>query len=672
MTFTNVIHRLPLRWQLTWMLTTIAIAATIITAATVGSMATRRLNEQLRDKSIHYGRQLQKQLMPVLSFNDRLTAAEVFDSMMDDHDVAGLGVYRADGGLLEGRGMRPASLPSLDAPLTPDPNHIITLAAVKSREGKSGYLYVSLTNKSVRELEHRDAWFEVALAGVVALCAFLLAVPTSRRLARRIANIADATRRLAAGDRRELRLEDHSRDEIGALAHGFNVMASELNRLSLEREQLVASERDRLENLVAERTQALERSREMIRMVAESTQAIPFTLNVTDGTFPYIGAQGVTHFNISEDECAEPGALDRLLPRAQCSELRRQFDECGAGPFEFYANVETSAGFREMRWTGTCELSAADRYLRGLILDVTEVKRLARELAAAQKLESVGRLAAGVAHEINTPVQFVADNVAFLKSSMTDLAAVIRAYRDLRSVLDVGKHSGSDTSTRPDLLHASKAAEAAERAADLDYLIDNVPLAITDALGGLDRIAIIVRSMKEFAHPDQAEMSFADLNQAIKSTLVISRNEYKYLAEVETEFGDLPQVHCYLGEINQVVLNLLVNAAHSIGDAVKNTGRMGKISVRTRLDGPDVEIEISDTGVGIPEHARDKIFDPFFTTKEVGKGTGQGLAIARSVVVNKHGGTLRFETECGRGTTFFVRIPVGPSINAIAPSVRAA
>jgi signal transduction histidine kinase len=168
--------------------------------------------------------------------------------------------------------------------------------------------------------------------------------------------------------------------------------------------------------------------------------------------------------------------------------------------------------------------------------------------------------------------------------------------------------------------------------------------------------------MKEFAHPDQAHKTLADLNQAIRSTLVIAHNEYKYVAELGTQFGDLPPIPCFLGEINQVVLNLLVNASHAISDVVKGTGTLGKLNVRTRLDGNEVEISISDTGTGIPESARDKIFDPFFTTKEVGKGTGQGLAIAHSVIVKKHGGTLRFETECGKGTTFLIRLPINVPI----------
>jgi signal transduction histidine kinase len=209
-----------------------------------------------------------------------------------------------------------------------------------------------------------------------------------------------------------------------------------------------------------------------------------------------------------------------------------------------------------------------------------------------------------------------------------------------------------------DIPKAAQLAEDAEKKADLDYILDNTPDALVSSLEGLERIATIVRSMKEFAHPDKAQQALADLNQAIRSTLVIANNEYKYVAELDAQFADLPPVPCYLGEINQVILNLLVNASHAIADVVKNTGARGKITVRTRLDGSEVEISIGDTGTGIPEAARDKIFDPFFTTKEIGRGTGQGLAIAHNVIVNKHGGTLRFETECGKGTTFFIRLPI--------------
>jgi signal transduction histidine kinase len=431
----------------------------------------------------------------------------------------------------------------------------------------------------------------------------------------------------------------------------------EIDRELMERSTELSSQE------LLEANSDLVKSREMFRLMVESTRAVPFTLDLTRGCFPYIGAQGIADSHIPENEWKVPGALDVIFPRQSNQELRRRFDECQSGHFEFVLGLCQPHDRRtEVRWTGTCEFVTGEKYLRGLMLDVTELRRLNRELVAAQKLESVGRLAAGVAHEINTPVQFVSDNVIFVSKSMTDIAAVVEAYRNLQHTVQ----------SAGDIEGAARLADEADKAADLDYIMKDVPLALESSIEGLGRIATIVRSMKEFAHPDQAQKTFADLNQAIRSTLVIANNEYKYVAELDTEFGDLPPVECYLGEINQVVLNLLVNAAHAISDVVKDTGDMGKLTVRTRLDGDGIEISIGDTGTGIPEAARENIFDPFFTTKEVGKGTGQGLAIARSVVVNKHGGTLRFETECGRGTTFFVRLPIATRVNAAAGAQAAA
>ena len=414
--------------------------------------------------------------------------------------------------------------------------------------------------------------------------------------------------------------------------------------------QQAAFKMSSLEEAVEERTRELEQSREMFRLMAESTNAVPFTLDLTRGCFTYIGVKGITDSGIPESQWKEPGALDVVVPRESNYEIRQRFDECENGPFEFVTRFLTDAMVVAPKCVGLepARSVAGAKVLRGLMLDVTELRRLGRELAAAQKLESVGRLAAGVAHEINTPVQFVSDNVQFVRTSLPDIATVIHAYRNLQLAVQAAG----------DIVAAAHVAAEAEKAADLDYVMENAPLAIESSIQGLARIAVIVRSMKEFAHPDQAEKQFADLNQAIRSTLVIAHNEYKFIAEVDTHFGDLPPVPCFLGEINQVILNLLVNASHAISDVVKDSGGLGKLTVRTRLDGDAVEISISDSGTGIPESARDRIFDPFFTTKEVGKGTGQGLAIARSVIVNKHGGTLRFETECGKGTTFFIRLPI--------------
>ena len=195
--------------------------------------------------------------------------------------------------------------------------------------------------------------------------------------------------------------------------------------------------------------------------------------------------------------------------------------------------------------------------------------------------------------------------------------------------------------------------------ADLEYLVAEIPKALAQSLEGVGRVATIVRSMKEFSHPGSDDMQPVDINRALESTLTVCRNEWKYLADAVMNFDQaLPLVTCLPGACNQVFLNLIINAAHAISDRQKGgTADRGTITVSTRCDGPWVEIRVADTGTGIPEHFRTKVFDPFFTTKEVGRGTGQGLAIARSVVVDKHGGTLSFETEIGRGTEFVVRLP---------------
>jgi signal transduction histidine kinase len=423
-----------------------------------------------------------------------------------------------------------------------------------------------------------------------------------------------------------------------------------------------ATECERLEHLVMDRTRALEQSREMYRLMAESTKAVPFILDITHGSFSHIGPQAIAVFGFPEFQWKEPGALDVIIPRNSNSEVRIRFDECESGSFECLTPLVHIDGRRaEVRWTGTCDWVEGAKVLRGLMLDITDVRRRGLEVAASQKLESVGRLAAGVAHEINTPVQFVTDNVHFVRTSMTDIAAVVLAYRALQQAVQ----------SQGDVKGAAQRAAECEVTADLDYILENAPLAIESSIDGLGRIATIVRSMKEFAHPDQAVKQPADLNQAIRSTLVVAHNEYKYVAQIETQLGDLPLVPCHLGEINQVILNLLVNASHSIADVVKDSGNLGKLTVCSRVDGEYVEISIGDTGMGIAEAVRAKIFDPFFTTKEVGKGTGQGLAIARSVIVNKHGGTLRFETKCNQGTTFFIRLPIGaagasPTVDKIA------
>lgn len=280
--------------------------------------------------------------------------------------------------------------------------------------------------------------------------------------------------------------------------------------------------------------------------------------------------------------------------------------------------------------------------------DITERLLLEHDLAQAQKLESIGQLAAGIAHEINTPIQFVGDNIRFLSDSFTDLLAVLDRHRELLMSAKSGNCS-------PDLIEA---CEAETQRADLDYVTEEIPQAIAQTAEGVERVTKIVRAMKDFAHPGSDERAPVNLNAAIESTVTVSRNEWKYIADLQTDLApDLPPVPCLLSQFNQAILNMIVNAAHAIADTVKVTGQKGLITIASRRDGDDAEIRITDTGTGIPEEIRPKIFDPFFTTKEVGKGTGQGLAISRSIVADKHGGAIAVESEVGKGTIFIVRLP---------------
>lgn len=283
------------------------------------------------------------------------------------------------------------------------------------------------------------------------------------------------------------------------------------------------------------------------------------------------------------------------------------------------------------------------------VRNVSERKQMEFHLRHSQKLEAVGELAAGIAHEINTPIQYVGDNTFFLKNSFSDINKLLHGYGELLTASKQGELNS-------ELI--AKIEETVEEA-DLEYLLDEIPNAIDQSLEGVKRVSEIVRAMKEFSHPGVEDKIPTNLSNAIQSTITVSRNEWKYVAEVLTDFDPLlPNVSCVPGDFNQVILNLIVNAAHAVTDIVGNSDSKGKITVSTKQDGGWAEIRVTDTGTGVPSAVRERIFDPFFTTKEIGKGTGQGLAVCHSIIVNKHSGTITFESEKGKGTVFIVRLPI--------------
>ena len=282
--------------------------------------------------------------------------------------------------------------------------------------------------------------------------------------------------------------------------------------------------------------------------------------------------------------------------------------------------------------------------------DITEKKISEAHSRQAQKLEAIGQLAAGIAHEINTPIQFVGDNTRFVKESWGSLDPALALLQNQAET------------------NASEVIEKVRRTlseCDATYLQTEVPRALDQSLEGIARVAKIVRAMKEFSHPGSDEKQLTDINKSILTTLTVARNEWKYVADVETVLApDIELVPCHVSELNQVILNLLINSAHAIAEVVGDASKgKGKIIIRTVQEKDSTTISIADTGAGIPPEIQSKVFDPFFTTKGVGRGTGQGLSLAHNSIVKKHKGRIWFETEPGKGTTFFVQLPRPPKVS---------
>jgi PAS domain S-box-containing protein len=423
----------------------------------------------------------------------------------------------------------------------------------------------------------------------------------------------------------------------GVLLGDGCVRGSRELREMAQREASLQRLSETVEQKVQEQTREIATSRERYRALVEGSHAVPWELDPRSLQFTYLSPQAAQLTGLDPQTPQVARALWKLVHPDDRDHVRRSLVELATAEDPGTLDFECRMNVREQLFIVRSRVSQQDGRLLGTSFDVTRHKTLELELRQAQKLESVGRLAAGVAHEINTPVQFVSDSVHFVRDSLPDLVGLLGTYRQLVP---------ADSLPR---------AIAAEERADLPYLLEQMPKALDRSIDGLGRVSNIVKSMGAFARSDQLSRAPTDLNRSIEQTLVIARNEYKYVADVELDLQPLPLVPCHEGELDQVILNLVVNAAHAI--AHKGEAR-GKITVRSRQEGDEVVIAVTDTGTGIAREIRDRIFEPFFTTKPVGQGTGQGLAIARSVVTERHGGQLDFTTRVGLGTTFTLRLPL--------------
>jgi PAS domain S-box-containing protein len=420
--------------------------------------------------------------------------------------------------------------------------------------------------------------------------------------------------------------------------------------------------------LLAQRTAALaalRESEERYRSVTERIREVLFETD-PDGHVSFLSAawQTITGFDIGESVGVDlldlvwpedlPAALAAMRPL-----LRGHRDECSQ--VLRYRTRDGGMRWLEMRMRRRDDETGRILGTVGTLNDVTERRNLEQQLAQAQKLEAIGQLAAGIAHEINTPVQYVGDNLRFVEGAIGEVFDVVASLQRVSEACRDAGFRMEDVAT----------ADALVARADLDFLAAELPAAMHQALEGTGRIAEIARGMKAFSHPGTGAATPTDLNAQLEAAITVSRNEWTYVSDVTRDLDPtLPLVTCRIGEINQVFLNIIINAAQAIAE--KQSGgdrRRGTIRVSSRRDGAWVEVCVADTGCGIPREARSRVFDPFYTTRAVGKGTGQGLSIAHGVV-EKHGGRITFDTELDTGTTFRVRLPIaGPGFELEAEEV---
>ncbi|WP_136809865.1 ATP-binding protein [Desulfosediminicola flagellatus] len=543
---------------------------------------------------------------------------------------------------------------------------------VPIREGilQVGSLHVGIRYSFISEFAsplQKASSLTLIIAGILALISLALVFATSAVITASLTRLEENAIRLSNGEF-DVEVQVSSHDEIGRLGQAFEKMRTNIQAAHHKLEQ----QNINLETLIRERTSNLAESN---RILAEQTEqlnsvlsAIAYPLYVInlDGSVAIMNsaAQALKGYwplawmdtHTQPDTNINPNVPNRL------TSILKKVQETKATIMEEYTytdkhdqpqSVEVHAFPIFDRYSNILQVVISCIDISDRKKDAEEKIQLERDLHRAQKLESIGTLAAGIAHEINTPIQFIGDNIRFTREAFTDLCAIVAQYRTLieNVTQDVMVETLKNTS---DKILADT---------EFDFLAEELPAALQQTIDGVQHVSGIVAAMKDFSYMGTENVKTAeDINQAVRSTAIISKNEWKYVAELNLDLDEsLPPVPCFIGELKQVLLNLVINSVHAITDKYSrgdSDNQKGLITIKTYLSEHDVHISVQDNGCGIPSELEGKIFDPFFTTKEVHKGTGQGLAISYQIIQIKHGGNIYFESQPGRGTTFFISLPL--------------
>jgi PAS domain S-box-containing protein len=579
-----------------------------------------------------------------IAFDDEKSAVQMLSSLSMQPMVESACIYDAEGNVfasyVAGGADQTFPPPAVQMGYEFRDGYLNVSQTIEQNDEVIGRIYLHASLEPIRDEIVNYAGITAAVMSLSFVAAYLLAKRLQRGISGPILALARTAERISEQQDYSIRVQKTSDDELGVLYDEFNHM-------------LVQVETGKRELQEAHR-KLQQQSQERMRAIVETAADAIITLTEQDVVETCNGA-ACELFDYSRQELVGSNFALIWSPTNTTSwqdflhQQVRQVASKRREATEIHARRKD--GHVLSLLASVSEVAIEQDCLRTVILrDLCEYKRLQRELDQAQRLESIGQLAAGIAHEINTPMQFLSDNIEYLSECCDKFFEVVDAYQ---------RNLSDEVGDKPWVERQQELEEIIHRNR-FDVVREQIPRAIEESLDGVRRVIDIVRAMKEFSHQGREEKVGVDLNNAVRSTIMISRNRWKYVAEMETDLDpDLPTLRCVPAEINQVLLNLVVNAADAVADVVGDRGDVkGRINVRTRKQDHAVVIEVKDTGCGIPAEIRERIFDPFFTTKDVGKGTGQGLAICYNIVVVKHHGAIEVESEPGIGSTFRVTLPI--------------
>lgn len=531
------------------------------------------------------------------------------------------------------------------------------------------HIILGLSQKSVNATINDLMFRNLIFGGLILVAGIVASIFLSRSISRPITDLARVAKDISDGDWHAHSVKVKSRDEVGMLANAFKQMIKNLETISTE---LKASE---------------QRYRTLSSAASEAGVGIVvFQDEENEKRLIRYANQGMADITgYSCEELVRKSVEDIIYQNGDINFLKKGSGRGRSGRIDStyelinidvqYARIPVEISYALTEFDGkkaiVCyvkditkrlkarkQLRDYNENLEKMVEDKTrELKKSLKDLQETQsqlvqseKMASIGQLAAGVAHEINNPVGFVKSNLGTMNEYREDMIRLLDHYATLEAT--IGRES--EISGNRAINKAIEDIQKVKDEIDLDFILDDYENVIAESIDGTTRVTKIVSDLKDFSHVDKAELERSDINKGIESTLNIVWNELKYKINVVKKLGDIPLIKCYPQRLNQVFMNILVNAAQAIE-------KKGEIRISTEADNGYVEIRISDTGSGMPPNILSKIFDPFFTTKDVGKGTGLGLNMAYNII-QKHQGTIDVESEAGKGTTFIIRLQIEPDL----------